>query len=231
MLLGLVALVGGSLAVGGGTSSTTTTTRAPASTSTSAATTTTIDPAKLSPEAKELEAFAAKSRGGTYHVHFQVSGDGLGKDVTAATVDVWRDGARLRQDTSQTTTTGVSTSQIYSDASGVVQCLTAPGSAVTCQRVSAQPDAADDIVTGVEAIVNTGSSVSAKDDTVLDAPARCFDIAAGIPDSAGSVCFTPTGTPVRLVTPHFALSLVSVDAAVDDATFTPPAPATPTPSS
>jgi hypothetical protein len=226
MVIGLVALLGGSLAVGGGsksTTTTTTTTTAPSTTS-STVTTTTIDPALLSEPAKELEALIATSRTGRYHVGFEVTGDGLGPQVSAATAELWRDGERLRQEAAQTTASGAQKSQTFTGPTGVVQCLETAPDPPTCKQLSTTPGAADDLVSGVEALVTTGSSVTAKDDTVLGAPARCFDVAAGDPTNGGSVCFTPAGVPVRLVTPHFTLTAVVADGAVDDATFTPPAP-------
>src|SRR3954447_19769493 len=225
MLVGLVALLGASLAVGGrSTTSSTTTTSAP-TTTTSIVTTTTIDPALLSDAAKELEMYAAKSRTGRYHVGFEVSGNGLGPSVTAATAEVWRDADRLRQDAAQTSSSGAQRSQTFSGPTGVVQCLQASATeAPTCTQESTTPSTSDDLVSGVESVVKTGAPTLAKDDVVLGSPVRCFDVAGGDPSTAGSVCFTPAGVPVRFVTPSFTLTAVLADDAVDDATFTPPAP-------
>jgi hypothetical protein len=221
MLVAMVALLGASLTVSGGTSSTTTTLRA--TTSTAVATTTTIDPARLSAPAKELEALAAKGRGGRFHVRFEVTGDTFASDVSAAAAELWRADGRFRQDASQTSAAGVSTSQIFAGPDGVTQCLHQAATPVSCTDVTGEPGAADDLVSGVEVLVNTGSTVTARDDTVLGGPARCFDVGAATPASSGTVCFNPGGVPVRLVTPHFTLTASTVDDVIDAATFAVPA--------
>jgi hypothetical protein len=222
MLVGMVGLLFASFAVGGGSKSSTTTT-AP-TTSTSVVTTTTIDPALLSEPAKELEALAATSRAGRYHVGFEVTGDGLAPDVTAATAEVWRDGDRVRQDTAQTSGSGAQKSQTFSGPTGVVQCLETATEPPSCTQLATSPDAADDLVSGIESLVRTGAPVTARDDTVLGSPARCFEVAAEDRTRAGAGCFPSEGVPVRLVTPHFTVMAVVADTAVEDATFAPPAP-------
>jgi hypothetical protein len=220
MLFAMVALVGASLAVSSSTSSTTTTTRP--STSTSVASTTTIDPALLSAPAKELEALAATGRAGRFHVVFQVTSDTFGPDVTSASVEVWRADGRFRQDASETSAAGVSTSQTYAGPNGVTQCVQQAGAALSCNDVSAAPGASDDLLAGLEQLVSTGSTVAARDDTLLGGPVRCFDVGAATPEASGTVCFTTAGVPARLVTPHFTLTASAVDDAVTDETFTVP---------
>ena len=221
MLVSIVALLGASLAVSGGSSSTTTTLQTP--TSTALASTTTIDPARLSAPAKELEALAAAGRAGRFHVRFEVTGDTFASDVSAAAAEVWRADGRFRQDASQTSAAGVSTSQIFAGPDSVMQCIHQAGSPVSCTDVTGQPGAADDLVSGIEVLVNTGSTVTARDDTFLGGPVRCFEVGAATPASSGTVCLTPAGVPVRLITPHFTLFASTVDDAIDDSTFTVPA--------
>jgi hypothetical protein len=222
MLVAMVALLGASFTVSRSTTSTTTTLASPSSTAPST-TSTTIDPALLSAPAKELEALAAKGRAGRFHVRFEVTGDAFASDVASAVVEVWRADGRFRQDASQTSTAGLSSSQLFAGPDGDTQCVTQAGSPISCTDVTAVPGATDDLVSGIEVLVNTGSSVTARDDTALGAPARCFDVGAATPENSGTVCFTAAGVPVGLVTPHFTLTVSTVDDAIDATTFAVPA--------
>jgi hypothetical protein len=224
MLVGMVGLVGASLAVNGnGTTTTSTTTTARPPVPTSEATTTTIDPAQLGAEAKELDALAAKGRAGRFHVRFDVAGDVFGPEVTAAAVELWRADGRLRQDTSRTAADGVTTSQIFAEPDRVTQCLQKVPDPVTCTDVSGEQSAHDDLLSGVQVLVHTGSSVTATDDTALGAPVRCFAVGAETLANSSTVCFNTDGVPLRLVTPHFTLTAIAVDGDVDDETFSAPA--------
>jgi hypothetical protein len=227
MVLAMVAVVGASLAVSGGTSKSASTSTTQSTTPTTAGTTTTtIDPALLSEPAKELLALAAKGRASKFHVAFTVTGDSFASDVSSAAVEVWRANGMLRQDTSQTAASGVDKSQTFAGPDGTTQCLQAGSEAPACTLVSTTPATDEDLVFGVEVLVRTGAAVVARDDVAAGHPVRCFDVDAGTAPNRGSVCFSGGGAPVSLLTPHFTLTLSSLDDVVDDSTFVLPSPVT-----
>jgi hypothetical protein len=226
-LFGVVAAAAGFAQISGSgdaSGSTTTTIALTSTTSTVPGPTTTVDPATLAPDAKELYDLVHAGRATTYHVRFTLSGSSLTSDTTGATLEVWRSGPRIRQDTTLDDNRGHTHGANIGGPEGTITCQEQSNIPLTCQQESTAPVGSDaDLLSTITQRLGS-AVVVARDDVVLDRAVRCFDLDKDTAQTATSVCLTSEGVPLSLSAAGLQATATLVDAAVDDSTFVPPAP-------
>ncbi len=173
--------------------------------------------APLDAEGQELVGLLQKGRQLTFHATYKQSGDPApGGDVT---IEVWRKGGNIRQDSHTTSGSG------DNDTAGFV----VGGKATTCSKVgsepwscSAQPDPGTNLdgIFGSATTQLSGLDVKASDATVAGRPARCFSFPQS--DGTGTICVSPDGLPLQLKINQLDLTLQDESSTVDDSVFQPP---------
>jgi hypothetical protein len=226
VILIVIGVVGATLVVPTDSSSTTTTTLPPeGTTSTDPPTTTTtqLDPAKLGPEAKELYDRVQAGRAAGYHVRYQLSGTALPQSASAATLEIWRSGPRIRQDTRLEGAEGTTHGANLGGPDGTVTCQEQPGLAMSCQQDSTEPFPADQdfLSTVIDRI--GGAEVTHRDDEVNGIAARCYELDAST-DRRAELCLDAGGVPLVVDVAGLRAVVLEASPTVDPAVFTPPAP-------
>jgi hypothetical protein len=225
-ILIVLGVVGATLVVPTDSDSTTTTTLPPeGTTSTDPPTTTTtkLDPDQLGPEARELYDRVQAGRAAGYHVRYQLSGTALPQTASAATLEIWRSGARIRQDTRLDGPDGTTHGANLGGPDGTVTCQEQPGLAMSCQQDSTEPFPADQDFLSTVLDRISEAQVTHRDDEVIGTQARCYELDAST-DRRAELCLDGGGIP--LVVDVAGLRAVALEASptVDPAVFTPPAP-------
>jgi hypothetical protein len=185
---------------------------------------TTVDPATLDGAAKELYTLVQTGRASRYHVVFTLSGPSLTQDTTEAVLEVWRDGARIRQDTKLTDARGTTHGTNIGGPNGTIVCQEQVGVPLACQQQTTGPlDPNSDLLTTITDRLGA-TTVEARDDTVLGGPARCFTLDKANAANTADLCLTPQGAPVTIDTAGLKAVATKLDTTVDDSSFVPPAP-------
>ena len=168
----------------------------------------------------ELVALLEAGRQGRHHARYELAGDELEGE---STIEVWRDGDRVRQDTELRTADG----EVARTAA-----VTTGGTTVACSRVGEEPwacaeaesetaaDSPGEVFGTVEQQLR-GVDVSASDDEVDGRQVRCFEFSAT--DGEGRACVTPDGVPVLVSIGTSEIRLAALDDDVPGDVFTPPA--------
>lgn len=168
----------------------------------------------------ELVALLEAGRQGRHHARYELSGDELEGE---STIEVWRDGDRVRQETELRTADG----EVARTAA-----VTTGDTTVACSRVGEEPwscaeaetetaeDSSGDVFGTVEQQLR-GVEVAASDDEVAGRQVRCFEFSAT--DGAGRACVTPDGVPVLVSIGSSEIRLAALDDDVPGDVFTPPA--------
>ncbi len=166
----------------------------------------------------ELVQLLAVGRSGTYHATYAIRGGDLGGE---SSIEVWRDGDRVRQDTVLRTDDGteVQTAGIRVDDS-TISCTKRGDEPWSCGEAETDGSETNDLFGSVEAQLE-GVDVTARDDEVDGRAARCFDFVTV--DGAGSACLTPEGVPLVFSAGDASIELVELDDTVPSEVFTPPA--------
>jgi hypothetical protein len=177
-----------------------------------------IPPARnLDPGAQELVSLLARGRTGTWHAVYTVTRP-TGQPGETSTLEVWRLGARTRQDTVVTSGAEPVHTVGITDGRRRVACTKTGSGGWRCERISAASLDAD--ATFLAAIGDLGHQpVAVSDATVAGQPGRCFAIGA---DGAGQVCVSTDGVPLRIARQGASIELVKLDRAVPSSTFTAP---------
>jgi hypothetical protein len=203
---------------------TTTTVEADSTTTTVAPTTTVLDPANLSLAGQELYALVTAGRGSTYRVRFELTGSSLPIGATGTTLEIWRSGPQLRQDTTIEDQSGVTHGYNFGGPDGTVSCQQQPGIELTCQQSSTTPfPPENDFLSSIMGLLSEAEIVP-RDDTVLDRAARCFLLDEDIEAERAEICLTPEGAPLIVEVPGLRADAVELTMTVDPSDFTPPAP-------
>jgi hypothetical protein len=176
------------------------------------------------PDTAELAALLAQGRAATYHATYRTSG-GADAAVEGTTLEVWRDGGRLRQDTTATIEgQAVQTSSFLQDGEAIV-CSTAAAAATdgdgwACSS-STPTGAQEDGVFGSVHQQLAGSSVTARDAEVDGEAARCFAFSG--PEGDGELCVTLDGVPASIAMGGVRIELADLEDAVPADAFDLPA--------
>jgi hypothetical protein len=170
------------------------------------------------PDTAELAALLAQGRAATYHATYGTSG-GAEAAVEGTTLEVWRDGGRLRQDTSATIEgQEVQTSSFLQDDE-VVVCSTAVDGWSCSSSVPTGTE--EDGVFGSVHQQLAGSSVTARDADVGGEPARCFAFSG--PEGDGELCVTLDGVPASIAMGDVRIELTDLEDDVPADAFDLPA--------
>lgn len=179
-------------------------------------------PGPLDPEARELIDLVTRGRSQTVHARYRSTGDTPASG--AVTVEVWRKGGRIRQDTEiRMDGRVVRTAAIQGPRPDeVVICQRRDDEPWRCSRADeAAPATTGDLLDQVVADL-TGRDVEARDAEVAGVKARCFIITGA--GRVGEACTTPQGVTVRVGVEGRALELIHLDTEVADDLFRPPVP-------
>ncbi|MGH9284801.1 MAG: hypothetical protein ACRD0M_03880 [Acidimicrobiales bacterium] len=177
--------------------------------------------AGLPAEGRELLALLEKGEQRTYHARYGVSSTTAGGPAPFV-YEVWQKPPRIRQDTEDGLSGRVVHRATFLVDDRVVRCAQVDAGPWACEP---QPGASSDdlIVSRVRALMQ-GQPVTARDETVVSRPARCFTFtSAG--GQATELCADADGVPVRVITGGSRLDLLASDTNVADERFTLPAPA------
>lgn len=227
ILMAIFALLAGTLAFSSSNSSSTSasTTSLGATTTTAPATTTTLNPATLSPVGQELYALIQTGRAGKYHARYALTGSGVPPTATAATLEVWRDGGRVRQETRLEQPSGASHTINIGGPEGTISCNEQPGITLACQQVSKDPlKPDDDFLAAITDRLSPTATIDVRDDTIGSAAVRCYVVNAADATNKAEVCLDAAGVPLRLDSGGLNAVLDARDDAVDPSLFLPPAP-------
>ena len=224
----IIGLVGATLAIpSDDTRNTTTETSEPADTSTTepSTTTTVLDPSRLGPEGQEVYALVQAGRASDYYVRFDLSGANLPPSATSTSLEIWRSGPRLRQDTDLVDATGTTHGSNLGGPDGTITCRQQPGLELTCRQETTTPLPADaDFLSSIMERLG-GAEIVARDDTIVGVAVRCFVLDGDTEANRSEVCLSATGVPLLVEVPGLrARAEETRNDPVDPAVFVPPAP-------
>jgi hypothetical protein len=222
----VIGVVGATLALPDDVADTTTPTTVPATTSTTAPTTTTtiLDPATLNADGQELYALVQAGRASEYYVRFDLSGSSLPPSATSTSLEIWRSGPRLRQDTTLEDATGITHGINLGGPDGTITCREQPGLEVSCRQDSTTPLPPDaDFLSSIMERLS-GAEIVTREDSIAGVPARCFVLDGDVAANRSEVCLSATGVPLVVEVPGLRARANETTTAVDPAVFVPPAP-------
>lgn len=183
---------------------------------TAAAETTTSTTVRLTGHARELVALLAKKDKATYHAVYAGSAPNAGR----VELETWQRPPKIRQDSHLTVNNQpVETSAFVLDQKQVrcVKLLSTSG--WSCQNSSAA--ASVDPLASIRSRLGEGK-VTARDTTLSGRTVRCFEFTSE--GQTNQLCVTPDhGIPVLVRANDSQLTLLSLDEAVTDRDFVPPA--------
>jgi hypothetical protein len=170
--------------------------------------------------ARELLDLLEAGRALTFHAVYETSSTDP-EAPGAVTVEIWRDGGRVRQDSVvEAAGQRVHTAAIREPDGTVTSCLQRDGEAWSCGAAGGAPEG--DLFGSVTAQLE-GATVTVTDERIGDLAVRCFTIVDAVSQSASELCLTPDGIPVRISAGEEAvLDMTSLERQVDSAVFTPP---------
>ncbi len=183
--------------------------------------TTTTTTAPVSDTGQELLDRLAAGRDLALHLRFEPADPAA--DEGALTVELWRDGDRVRQDV-VLTGPGVRTElSAFELPSGNVLCQRASESEWQCERTVSVATEAGDPAGLIEAAAADleGADVVATDEVIDGEDVRCYAIEGASGDS--TLCVTEEGIPMRLAVEGSELTATLVERSVDGDVFEVPA--------
>lgn len=175
--------------------------------------TTTTAPA--SPGTTALAALLEDRLGARYHVVYDLAT----ADVEGtATIEVWRDGDRVRTDTTVEAEDRSGSSSTFTGPGTARACTRAPGEDWSCQDVPEPERAALAELAGLLGPLEGIEVAEVVATDVAGRSARCFAATAG----TVTVCVVPGGPVARIAGGGLVLAATSVDDDVPPGTFEPP---------
>ena len=174
-------------------------------------------PVRVQPERDEALALIRRGLEGTYHARYEATGD---PGALPGSVEVWRKGGWTRTDMRYEAEGAVQLSASIRrpvEAGGPVACRREGDGPWSCERVDApHSDLLDEAATDL-----AGEEIEASDAQVGGRAARCFSVVGNEPMA---LCLDRDGVLLRLTAGPGVLELASLDTAVDQSVFQPPAP-------
>ncbi len=186
--------------------------------------TTTTTAAPLTDAAEELLDRLEHGREQPQHVLFEQEAPGA--DGASMTVEIWRDGDRVRQDL-VLAAPGVRTElRAFQLPEGNVICQRTGEAAWQCETAVSTATENGEPAGIVEAAAANleGAEVTVSDEEILGAAVRCYAIDGQ--SGASTMCVTDDGVPMRLGVEGQELTATKVDREVDPAVFALPAEVT-----
>lgn len=137
-------------------------------------------------------------------------------------VDVWRAGARIRQDAVVQVEGRTVESSAFIEGEEVRACQRGNGQDWQCEEVPREsaPDVDGRIRDAVSQL--SGQTSGGTNTTIAGQPARCFQV-IDYDGTEMNLCVTSLGVPARLVAGEASLELVAFEEGVPEGIFTPPA--------
>ena len=169
------------------------------------------------PDTLELLELLEAGRGETYHASYTTTGE---TDAGATTLEVWRRGSELRQDSITTVEGDEVRTSSFVRADEVIVCAQVGEEDWSC---SSSPRSEGDDESGVFGSVAdqlAGSGVEARDSDVGGVEARCFTYSG--PAGDGELCVDDRGIPLSVESDGILIERVDLDGEIADATFDPP---------
>ena len=170
--------------------------------------------------AGELEALLNAGRRLTFHVKYTTERGGATADL-----ELWSAPPRARRDVNAVTTQGrARTSEIRLE-DRVIRCVETPRVPWQCvPEPAGQVADPGDLTLGAVNVLD-GSTITARDDRILDTPVRCFAVQPPADTTArpAEVCLTPEGIPLRVDGGDGPSVATLIERTVDDKAFDPPA--------
>lgn len=175
-------------------------------------------PAPLDPAARELVSLMAKGQEGVYHARYRaVSPEQPGATLM---VEIWRRGSITRQDSVASDGTQTTHTAGFTLPTGNLACRREAAGAWRCVPVTGARTTTEQL-TELATTELSGRSVTARDETIAGRAARCFTIVGE--GQSSDICLSSEGIALRVGTGNTRLELISLEEAVDDAVFRPPA--------
>ena len=173
---------------------------------------------RLDPGGNELANLLSTGRRGTWHATYKVTRP-TGQPGETETLEVWRAGSKVRQDTLVTSGPEPVRTAGFRNGTRVESCNRVGTGPWQCQKIAVaglDPDA-----TFGAAIGELGNrTITPRDGVVAGQPARCYAVGG---DTTGDVCATPDGIPLFIAREGTSIELVTLDRNVPDSVFnTPP---------
>jgi hypothetical protein len=183
--------------------------------------TTTTTTAPVSDTGQELLDRLAVGHDLTLHLRFE-SEDATAEDGPV-TVELWRDGDRVRQDLILTVPGARTELSAFQLPTGNVLCQRASEAEWTCERTVSLATEAGEPAGLVEAAAAdlAGADVVATDEVINGEDARCYAIEGS--SGASTLCVTDEGIPVRLAVQGSELTASVIERSVDGDVFEVPA--------
>ncbi|MGH2726173.1 MAG: hypothetical protein ACRDKS_04270, partial [Actinomycetota bacterium] len=177
-----------------------------------------VPPVALDAAARELLDLMAKGQDGVYHVRYRTIS--AGQTGATLTVEIWRRGSTTRQDT--VASDGIQSIHTagFTLHDGNVACRRQGSAAWECMPVTGVRTTTQQI-TELATSELAGRTVTVRDEKVAGRPARCFTIVGE--GQSSELCLSRDGVALRVSAGETRLELTSLDAAVPDAIFKPPA--------
>jgi len=170
--------------------------------------------------AGELEALLNAGRRLTFHVKYTTERGGA-----AADLELWSDPPRARRDVNAVTTQGRARTAEIRLEDKVIRCIETQRVPWQCVPQPAG-EVADpgDLTLGAVNVLE-GSTITVRDDTILDNPVRCFAVQPPADTTArpAEVCLTREGIPLRIDGGDGPSVATLIERNVDDEAFEPPA--------
>jgi hypothetical protein len=173
---------------------------------------------RLDAGGQQLAGLLTRGRSGTWHATFKITRP-TGQPGETETLEVWRAGARARQDVLVTSGPEPIRTAGIRDAKGTKSCLrqgTGPWQCSSVTVAQLDPDTTFSAVIG-----ELGNRpVTPRAETIGGQPAQCFAVAGDGP--GGDVCVTDDGIPLRISREGISIELVTLDTTVPDTVFKVP---------
>jgi hypothetical protein len=201
------------------------------STTTGPASSTTIDPDKLSAEAREFLALAAKGTTASFHARYEAEPTADAPSDAAPyslVLELWNKPPNIRRSVSLTAQGSTILSSEFQDEKAVIRCgKPRPDQDWSCVAtpIGSGPQEPGSPGFGLAPGVAAGTAVTATTRTVAEQEARCFSVesatAGADPDE---LCLSPDGIPLEFTSAGSRLKLTTLELSVNDPNvFEPPA--------
>jgi hypothetical protein len=172
------------------------------------------------PDAVELGELLDAGSAATYHARYLLAGGSTDAPAPDVELEVWRDGERLRQDTSTEVEGQAVQTASFVDDGRIVLCSRSGELDWSCAE-SAPSGTEQDGVIGSVLDQLAGSDLTPRDDEIDGRAVRCFAFTSA--DGDGDVCVTPEGVPARVHLGGAGIELSELDDDVPGDVFDPPA--------
>lgn len=170
--------------------------------------------------AGELEGLLNAGRRRNFHVRYTTTKGGARADL-----ELWNAPPKARRDVDAVTTQGRARTAEIRLADQVVRCVQTPSVPWRCVPTPAsQGTDPGDLTLGAVNVLD-GSTITARDDSLLDTAVRCFAVQPPADTTArpAEVCLTGEGIPLRVDGGDGPSVATVFERSVDDKAFEPPA--------